>query len=107
MIPIHEARTKLIRAGFQVQTQPIYKELTILDAKYDEVKSFLLEQGYDGSIVVIGKARKIKEQDGKFCVLEGEVEQLSTEAIKNDFGKRDIGKIKEDETTYEQLSFGI
>ena len=61
MIPMHEARSKLMRAGFSIPLQPMYKELTIMDAKYDEVKSFLKEQGYEGNIIVIGKKRKVKE----------------------------------------------
>lgn len=79
MIPMHEAQRKLIQAGFTVNTQSPYRNLTILDAKYEEVKSFLTENGYMGDIIVYGKQRneKVKKAGQK----DG-VEQLSTEGDK-------------------------
>ena len=55
MIQMHEAQRRLIEAGYTVDLQSPYRELTILDAKYDDVKAFLREKGYEGDVIVIGK----------------------------------------------------
>lgn len=100
MIPMHEAQRKLISAGYVVDTQPIYRNLTILDAKYEEVKSFLTENGYMGDIIVYGKQRneKVKKAGQKDAV-----EQLSTEDKKIDSGVDLTAKDKRDKDFYEQL----
>lgn len=100
MIPIHEAQRKLIQAGYVVDMQPIYRNLTILDAKYEEVKSFLTENGYMGDIIVYGKQRneKVKKAGQK----DG-AEQLSTEDKKIDSGVDLTAKDKRDREIYEQL----
>ena len=100
MIPAHEAQRKLIQAGFTVSMQSPYRNLTILDAKYDEVKSFLTENGYQGDIIVYGKKRhenvkKAGQKDG--------VEQLSTEDKKIDSGVDLPNKDKRDREIYEQI----
>ena len=67
MIPIREAQKLLIKAKYKVDMQCPYKELTILDAKYAEVKKFLTDNGYEGNIVVVGKKRPtltIEETEG-------------------------------------------
>lgn len=55
MIQVHEAQRRLIEAGYTVNLQSPYRELTILDAKYDDVKAFLRDKGYEGNVIVIGK----------------------------------------------------
>lgn len=71
MIPVHEAQKLLIQAGFTVDMQSPYRQLTILDAKYEDVKRFLIENGYVGDIIVIGKTKgktsqkRTEEVDGK------------------------------------------
>lgn len=55
MIPMHEAQRKLIMSGYTVDMQPVYRELTILNSRYEDVKRFLTEAGYEGDIVVINK----------------------------------------------------
>ena len=55
MLQMHEAQRRLIEAGYTVDLQSPYRELTILDAKYDDVKAFLREKGYEGDVIVIGK----------------------------------------------------
>lgn len=55
MVRINEAQRRLIEAGYTVDLQSPYRELTILDAKYDDVKAFLREKGYEGDVIVIGK----------------------------------------------------
>lgn len=52
---MHEAQRRLIEAGYTVDLQSPYRELTILDAKYDDVKTFLRDKGYEGDVIVIGK----------------------------------------------------
>ena len=52
---VNEAQKRLIEAGYTIDMQSPYKELTILNTKYNDVKTFLLEKGYDGNIIVIGK----------------------------------------------------
>lgn len=100
MIPMHEAQRKLIQAGFTVSTQSPYRNLTILDAKYDEVKSFLTENGYVGDIIVYGKQRneKVKKAGQK----DG-VEQLSTEDKKIDSGVDSSANNKRGREIYEQM----
>lgn len=104
MIPINEAQRKLISAGYVVDMQPIYRNLTILDAKYDEVKSFLTENGYMGDIIVYGKQRneKVKkagQNDG--------VEQLSTEDKKIDFVVDSTNNNSHDKDFYEQMELNF
>lgn len=55
MIPMHEAQRKLIMSGFTVDMQSPYRNLTILNSRYEDVKRFLIESGYEGDIVVIQK----------------------------------------------------
>lgn len=70
MLQMHEAQRRLIEAGYTVYLQSPYRELTILDAKYDDVKAFLREKGYEGDIIVIGKLcnktaqNRVKEVEG-------------------------------------------
>ena len=70
MVRINEAQRRLIEAGYTVDLQSPYRELTILDAKYDDVKAFLREKGYEGDIIVIGKLysktaqNRVKEVEG-------------------------------------------
>ena len=59
MIQINEAQKRLIEAGYTVDMQSPYKELTILNAKYNEAKSFLVDIGYNGDIIVIGKKKEL------------------------------------------------
>ena len=54
MIQVHEAQRLLVEAGYEVDLQPRYKNLTVLNASHKEVKKFLLEHGYDGDVIVIG-----------------------------------------------------
>lgn len=61
MIQVHEAQRLLVEAGYEVDLQPRYKNLTILNATYKDVKRFLQEHGYDGEIIVIGKKKTEKE----------------------------------------------
>ena len=61
MIQINEAQKRLIEARYTVDMQSPYKELTILNAKYNEVKSFLVDNGYEGNIIVIGKKKTERE----------------------------------------------
>ena len=61
MMQVNEAQKRLIEAGYTVDMQSSYKELTILNAKYNDVKTFLLEKGYDGNIIVIGKKKTESE----------------------------------------------
>lgn len=58
---VNEAQKRLIEAGYTVDMQSPYKELTILNAKYNDVKTFLLEKGYDGNIIVIGKKKELNK----------------------------------------------
>lgn len=70
MVRINEAQRRLIEAGYTVDLRSPYRELTILDAKYDDVKTFLREKGYEGDIIVIGKLysktaqNRVKEVEG-------------------------------------------
>lgn len=100
MIPMHEAQRKLIQAGFTVSTQSPYRNLTILDAKYEEVKSFLTENGYQGDIIVYGKQR---DKNAKKAGQKDGVEQLSTEDKKIDSRVDLTAKYKRDKDFYEQL----
>ena len=100
MIPIHEAQRKLIQAGYVVDMQPKYRNLTILDAKYEEVKSFLTENGYQGDIIVYGKQRNEKV---KKAGQNNGVEQLSTEDKKIDSGVDLTNNNSHDKDFYEQL----
>lgn len=65
MIPINEAHKRLIAEGYDVCLQSPYRELTILNASYPSVKQYLLEQGYEGNIIVVGKPHKkrLKENE--------------------------------------------
>lgn len=78
---MHEAQRKLIMSGYTVNMQSPYRNLTILDAKYEEVKSFLVENGYQGDIIVYGKKRY---ENVKKAGQKDAVEQLSTEDKKID-----------------------
>lgn len=100
MIPMHEAQRKLISAGYIVDMQPIYRNLTILDAKYDEVKSFLVENGYQGDIIVYGKKR---HENAKKAGQKDAVEQLSTEGEKIVSGVDHPKNNSRDREIYEQL----
>ena len=61
MMQVNEAQKRLIEAGYTVDMQSPYKELTILNAKYNDVKTFLLEKGYEGNIIVIGKKKELNK----------------------------------------------
>ena len=61
MIPVHEAQKLIIQAGYTVDLRSPYRELTILDAKYDDAKAFLREKGYEGDVIVIGKKKTERE----------------------------------------------
>ena len=100
MIPMHEAQRKLISAGYIVDMQPKYRNLTILDAKYDEVKSFLTENGYQGDIIVYGKKRN---ENVKKAGQKDAVEQLSTEGEKIVSGVDHPNNNSRDREIYEQL----
>lgn len=100
MIPMHEAQRKLISAGYIVDMQPKYRNLTILDAKYDEVKSFLTENDYMGDIIVYGRKR---HENVKKAGRKDGVEQLSTEDKKIDSGDRDNSNSPCDREIYQQL----
>lgn len=71
MIPVHEAQKRLIMAGYTVDLQPIYRNLTIIDAVYSDVRDFLDREGYVGDIIVIGKVngktsqKRTKKVEGK------------------------------------------
>lgn len=108
MIPVHEAQKKLIQAGYTVDMQSPYHELTILNAKYDDVKRFLNEQGYEGRIVVIGERRentssRLKTRQNRTEGVEGI--EMYPKAARMRNRARDTDKNKEIETSYEQLSF--
>ena len=100
MMPEHEARKLLIEAGYTVDMHSPYRQLTILDAKYEDVKSFLIENGYAGDIIVIGK-------------VNGKTSQKRTEEVEgshmypDDIQTRNRESITENnnesETIYEQL----
>ena len=57
MLTIQEAQRRLIREGYVVDLKSPYRELTILNARYDDVKGFLLRNGYEGNILVIGEKK--------------------------------------------------
>ncbi len=76
MIQVHEAQRLLVEAGYEVDLQPRYKNLTILNATYKDVKRFLQEHGYDGEIIVIGPARS-REKTRQETTSDAEYEQLS------------------------------
>jgi hypothetical protein len=61
MMQVNEAQKRLIEAGYTIDMQSPYKELTILNAKYNEAKSFLVDNGYNGDIIVIGKKKTESE----------------------------------------------
>jgi len=65
MIPINEAKRKLIEEGYTVSDQSPYRELLILNAKYDTVRDFLNSQGYTGDIIVLGKIKGFKADLGR------------------------------------------
>lgn len=100
MIPVHEAQKRLIMAGYTVDMQTPYRQLTILDAKYEDVKSFLIENGYVGDIIVIReiKRRSVPERTK---MVEGshmyhdDIQARNRESI--------IENNNESETIYEQL----
>lgn len=102
MIPVHEAQKLLIQAGYTVDMQSPYRQLTILDAKYEDVKSFLIENGYAGDIIVIGKVngktsqKRMKEEEGS---------QIYPEDIRTRNQELTTENNNESETTYEQLEF--
>ena len=98
MIPVHEAQRRLIRAGFLIDMQSPFRELTILDAKYEDVKGYLREQGYEGNIVVIGKKRPTQTIEK----VEGIEKYLRARKIEN--SARDNTTTKQRETFYEQMS---
>lgn len=100
MIQQHEAQKLLIQAGFAVDMQSPYRNLTILDAKYDEVKSFLVENGYQGDIIVYGKKRN---ENVKKAGQKDAVEQLSTEGEKIVSGVDHPKNNSRDREIYEQL----
>ena len=104
MIPMHEAQRRLIQEGFTVSMQSPYRNLTILDAKYEEVKSFLVENGYQGDIIVYGKKRN---ENAKKTGQKDEVEQLSTEDKKIDSRVDQLNNNSRDREIYEQMELNF
>ena len=100
MIQQHEAHKLLIQAGFTVNMQSPYRQLTILDAKYEDVKNFLIENGYVGDIVVIReiKRRNVPERTEK---VEGKEEYH--DEVKIVFGASDKCTDCNGEEIYQQM----
>lgn len=100
MISEDMARRLLLSNKYMVNMQSPYRNLTILDAKYDEVKSFLVENDYMGDIIVYGKnkdknAKKAGQNDG--------VERLPTEGEKIDSGVDHPNNNSRDREIYQQM----
>lgn len=102
MIAEIDARRQLLQAGFQIDLQCPYRELTVLNAKYKDVREFLNGIGYDGKIAVIGK---LKESKGKIATLEGEVDKYTTHAPTNANSTVTHESFAISQGFYEQLSF--
>lgn len=100
MIPVHEAQKRLVMAGYTVDLQPIYRNLTILDADYSDVRDFLDREGYAGDIIVIGKTKGETSQK-RTKMVEGKEER--TDGIKIVSGASGKGTDCNGEETYEQL----
>lgn len=102
MIPVHEAQKLLIQVGYTVDMQSPYRQLTILDAKYEDVKRFLIENGYVGDIIVIGKTKgktsqkRTKEAEGSQMYPDDTQTRNREQTTKNN---------NESDTIYEQLKF--
>lgn len=102
MIPVHEAQKLLIQAGYTVDMQSPYRQLTILDAKYEDVKSFLIKNGYAGDIIVIGK---VKGKTNQKRAEEVEGSQMYPEDIQTRNREPTTKNNNKSETIYEQLEF--
>lgn len=102
MIQMHEAQRRLIESGYTVDLRSPYRELTILDAKYDDVKAFLREKGYEGDVIVIGKVKgktsqkRTEEVDGSHMYPDDIQTRNREPTTKNN---------NKSETIYEQLEF--
>ena len=102
MIPVHEAQKRLVMAGYTVDLQPIYRNLTILDADYNDVREFLNREGYVGDVIVIGKV-KDKTSQKRTKGVEGKEEYPDDIQARN--RESIIENNNESETIYEQLEF--
>ena len=102
MMPEHEARKLLIEAGYTVDMQSPYRQLTILDAKYEDVKSILIENGYAGDIIVIREIKRISVQER---TKEADGNQMYREDIRTRNREQTTENNIESETTYDQLEF--
>lgn len=91
-------------SGFTVNMQSPYRNLTILDAKYEEVKSFLVENGYQGDIIVYGKKR---HENVKKAAQKDAVEQLSTDDKKIDSRVDHPNNNSRDREIYEQMELNF
>lgn len=100
MIQQHEAQKLLIQAGFAVDMQSPYRQLTILDAKYEDVKNFLIENGYVGDIVVI---REIKRRSTPERTEKAEGKEEYPDEIKIVSGASDKCTDCNGEEIYEQM----
>lgn len=60
MITVSEAQKKLLRNGYAIDLQSPYRELTILNAKHQEVKEFLHGNEYEGDFITIRKKNNTK-----------------------------------------------
>ena len=87
MISVHEAQKRLVRAGYRLDFQSPYKELTILDSRYEDVKRFLAEQGYQGNFICIGKK---KQKTSQKRAKQGEGYKCTTEGVKSDSGVPEV-----------------
>lgn len=106
MISINEAQKRLVQAGYTLDLQSPYKELTILDAYYPSVKQYLLEQGYEGNIIVIGKRkRNVSTISDQVSHSNKSNNKMNNQCIKSDFeGSGDV-KNQYVEDSDGQLSF--
>lgn len=100
MIPVHEAQKRLIMAGYTVDLQPIYRNLTILDAVYSDVRNFLDREGYVGDIIVIGK---VKGKTSQKCTEEVDGSHMYPDDIQTRNREPTTKNNNKSETIYEQL----
>jgi hypothetical protein len=61
MIPEHDAKKLLIKAGYTVDMQSPYRHVTVVDApNTKKVHEFLRSNGYEGDYVAIGRRRRVQ-----------------------------------------------
>lgn len=104
MIPVHEAQKRLVMAGYAVDLQPIYRNLTIFDANYNDVREFLDREGYVGDVIVIGKV-KDKTSQKRTKGVEGKEEY--PDEIKIVSGASGKGTDCNGEEIYEQMELNF